>query len=41
MAASIESLDFDCFKVCEFIGRNHTFTAITYKLIMDINSVVP
>ena len=39
LLASVESFDFDAFKVCESLGREHTFTAITYRLIMNIQSM--
>lgn len=39
LAASVESFDFDCFKMTELLGREHTFTVVSYHLIMNISSL--
>ena len=32
----MESQDFDCFKIVETLGREHVFTAVTFRLIEEL-----
>ena len=36
LLSGLANLDFDCFRYCEAIGRDHTFITVIYKIMNDL-----